>query len=62
MHKAAVLRVAAREGLTLVRADNATGFKGVFRNEKACKSKPYQVQLYRGGKHENLGDVSKARQ
>ena len=55
MHKAAVLRVAAREGLTLVRADNATGFRGVARNEKACKSKPYQAYLNHNRKQQHLG-------
>ena len=49
MHKAAVLRVAAREGLTLVRADNATGFKGVC-HRKASNSKPFEARLGRGGK------------
>ena len=55
MEKAAVLRAATREGLTLVRAENATGFKGVCRNEKTSKSKPFQAQLKRGGKRGYLG-------
>ena len=38
-------RDAASEGLTLVRADNATGFKGVTRNERKSKSKPYVATL-----------------
>ena len=54
MDKAAVLRAVAREGLTLVRADNATGFRGVSRNE-GSKSKPFQARLRRNGKQESLG-------
>ena len=40
----AARRAAASEGLTLVRADTATGFRGVSRSE-ASKSKPFQAQL-----------------
>ena len=43
MYKAAVLRAAAGEGLTLVRADNATGFRGVYHHEKRS-SKPFQAR------------------
>ena len=44
---------AAAVGLTLVSADNATGFRGVVRHE-ANKSKPFQAQLQRGGKCQYL--------
>ena len=43
MDNAAVLRAAARDGLTLMRADNATGFRGVCRSGR--KSKPFKVEL-----------------
>ena len=44
---------AAAVRLTLVSADNATGFRGVVRHE-ANKSKPFQAQLQRGGKCQYL--------
>ena len=50
----AAFAAAACEGLTLVRSDNATGFKGVY-HRKASKSKPFQAQLRRVGKLESLG-------
>ena len=59
MHKAAVLRVAAREGLTLVRAVNATGFRGVCHHEKRS-SNPFEARLRRGGKLESLGSFATA--
>ena len=34
---------AEAEGLTLLEADNQTGYFGVYHN-KACKSNPYQSQ------------------
>ena len=46
-------RQAEAEGLTLVRADSSSGYEGVV-----CKSgmtKPYQVQVSRGGKNVSLG-------
>ena len=44
---------AEEEGLALVRAENATGFKGVCRNGSA--SKPFKAQLWHGGRHNHLG-------
>ena len=44
---------AAREGLTLVRAANATGFRGVYHDRQ--RSKPFQAQLSRRGHLESLG-------
>ena len=49
---------AEAEGLTLVKADNFSGFKGVyFHNGRA---KPYQVQVGRGGKTVHLGRFATA--
>ena len=45
---------AAAEGLTLVRAENPTGFKGVS-SPAAPPSKPFKAQLWRGGRTESLG-------
>ena len=45
---------AAAEGLALLRAENATGFKGVNRGGKHT-SKPFQAQLKRGGRMEYKG-------
>ena len=39
---------AAAEGVALVRADNATGFKGVSHSNSA--SKPFQASLWHGGR------------
>ena len=41
------------EGLTLLKADNKTGYLGVYR--KPSGSKPYQVQVSHGGKQVYLG-------
>ena len=59
MYKAAVLRVAAREGLTLVRTDNATGYTGVKRDARA-KSKKFQARRWHNGKLEYLGNYATA--
>ena len=37
------------EGLTLLKADNKTGYFGVYL-DKSCKTKPYRAQVKRGGK------------
>jgi hypothetical protein len=52
-------RDAASEGLTLVRSDNATGFKGVYHG-KARKSKPFHAMVWRDGKLEHLGNFATA--
>ena len=44
---------AAAEGLTLLRAENATGFKGVSRGGSV--SKPFQANLYNAGRTNHLG-------
>ena len=46
--------VAEEEGLTLVRAENPVGFKGVSRSSGATM-KPFKAQLWRGGHNEHLG-------
>ena len=54
-HEAAerALCAASSEGLALVRANNASGFKGVMRD--ARKSKSFQARLNRGGKITSRG-------
>ena len=44
---------AQTEGLTLLVADNKAGYYGVY--HKPGKSKPYQAQVWRGGKPVSLG-------
>ena len=44
---------AAAEGLALLRAENATGFKGVSRSNTI--SKPFKAELWRAGRKRNLG-------
>eukprot|EP00964_Phaeocystis_antarctica_P041869 scaffold23973_cov45-Phaeocystis_antarctica.AAC.2 len=45
---------AQAEGLTLLRADNTTGYLGV-RHECKSKTNPYRTQVWRGGKKLYLG-------
>ena len=49
---------ASAEGLSLLRAETATGFKGVFYNER--KSKPFCAQLRHDGGHKYLGNFATA--
>ena len=49
---------AEEEGLTLLRADNPTGFKHVSRYGDA--SKPFKAQLKHGGRHKNLRNFATA--
>ena len=44
---------AEAEGLTLLEADNTTGYFGVY--HKPSHPKPYQAQVRRGGKQVYLG-------
>ena len=44
---------AQAEGLTLIVAENTTGYWGVI--YRASPSKPYEAQVYRGGKHVYFG-------
>ena len=46
-------------GLVLVRAENATGFKGVYRSDRHI-SKPFKAQLWHGGRINNLGTFATA--
>ena len=49
---------AAAEGLTLLRAENATGFKGVRLGNNV--SKPFQAVLWHGGRDNYLGNFATA--
>ena len=46
---------AEAEGLTLLKAENKAGYFGVHLNPQACRTKPYQAQVSRGGKMVYLG-------
>ena len=50
---------AAAEGLALLRAENATGFKWVCRNNDTL-SKPFQAQMKHGGRPSHLGQFATA--
>ena len=47
------------EGLMLLKADNKTGYFGVYRNNPG-KPKPYQAQVWRGGTTVCLGTFATA--
>ena len=51
---------AEAEGLTLLVADNTTGYFGVSHNPQVSKSKPYRAQVKRGGKLVHLGSFATA--
>ena len=46
---------AEAEGLTLLEADNKTGYFGVCHNPQASKSKPYRAQMRRDGELVRMG-------
>ena len=46
------------EGLTLLEADNKTGYFGVY--HRPGRSKPYQAEVKRGGKKVSLGHFATA--
>ena len=48
------VRQAEAEGLTLLKADNNTGYKGVYFNKNG-KAKPYKAMVYHCGKTVSLG-------
>ena len=48
------VRQAEAEELTLLKADNTAGYKGVSFNS-SCKTKPYQAKLKRDGKDVSFG-------
>ena len=50
---------ARAEGLTLLKADNSTGYFGVSL-DKSCKTKPYRAQVSRDGKLVYLGSFATA--
>ena len=49
---------AEAEGLTLRLADNTTGYFGV--SHKPGRTKPYQAEVWRGGKDVHLGNFATA--
>ena len=50
------VRQAGAEGLTLLRSDKGSGYKGVSLHKRyLCVSKPYQAKVQRGGKRVHLG-------
>ena len=50
------VRQAEAEGLTLLKSEaSSTGYKGVTFSSSRCKSKPYKLQVQRGGKTVHLG-------
>ena len=53
------LRLAEAEGLTLLRSESITGYKGVAFN-RSSTSRPYQAQVRRGGKDVYLGRFATA--
>ena len=53
------VRQAQAEGLTLQRSDSSTGFKGVYFMSRG-KSKPYKVEVWRGGNLVYLGSYTTA--
>ena len=56
MTEAEARRLAAGEGLQLVPADNATGFKGISK----VSGKPFQARIWQGGKKRSLGYYASA--
>jgi len=55
------LRQAEAEGLTLLRSESSrTGYKGVCFNSRRNITKPYEAQVWRGGKHATLGTFATA--
>ena len=50
---------AQAEGLTLLKADNTTGYLGVYHNNPGCP-KPYAAQVRRGGNDVHLGNFATA--
>ena len=49
------VRQAAEEGLTLLKTDNAAGYKGVSFASQPNLAKPYRATVWRGGKTVSLG-------
>ena len=58
MRTAAAHAAAASEGLALLRAENATGFKGVYRGDSV--SKPFRAQVMQDGRKNHLGRFATA--
>ena len=49
---------AQAEGLTLLKADNQTGYFGVYLQSKPGQPKPYKAKVWRGGKLVYLGSFA----
>ena len=55
------LRQAEAEGLALLKSESSsTGYKGVTISSSSSKSKPYKVEVWRGGKPVYLGRFATA--
>ena len=52
---AAAVRQAEAEGLTLQSSDNSTGFRGVFKESRPGRAKPFRANMWRAGKTVHLG-------
>ena len=57
MTPAEAQETAEEEGLTLLRADNSTGFKDVFRSSRNNLSNPYQASSRHCGRSKSLERV-----
>ena len=57
MNAAEAHAAAAAAGLALLRADNSTGFKGVFRQGRG---QPFRARLIQGGRENHLGSFATA--
>ena len=54
------VRQAEAEGLTLLKADNISGYTGVYVSNG--RAKPYHSQVWRGGKNVQLGSFATAKE
>ena len=60
MTEAEARRLAAAKGLSLVPAENATGWKGVSHDNRPGLSKPFQAAMKQGSERHSLGSFSSA--
>ena len=60
MTEAEARRLAAAEGLALVQAESAAGYKGVSYHSRPGISNPFMVKIKQGGKSHSLGCFSSA--
>ena len=59
MNAAEAHAAAAAEGLVLVPAENPTGFKGVYLNNRSARN-PFKAQSWHGGRTKTLGTFATA--